>query len=121
MTYDLTACLIYLRPGAQFGTTGNDYALTEWQGPGTLPTEAECETAWPAVQAQRAADAQAAVTAATNGATIRQQALAALDANATFLALATPTAAQNAAQIKALTRQNNGLIRLVLGKLDSVG
>jgi aspartate-semialdehyde dehydrogenase len=42
----------------------------------------------------------------------------ALEANATFLALPNPTNAQNAAQVKALTRQVNGVIRLVLGALD---
>lgn len=44
----------------------------------------------------------------------------ALTVNATFLAIATPTAAQNAAQAKALTRQVNALIRLLLGALSDV-
>lgn len=44
----------------------------------------------------------------------------ALDVNSTFLALSNPTGAQNAAQAKALTRQMNGLIRLLLGQLDDV-
>lgn len=56
---------------------------------------------------------------ATNQQTILQQAAAALDSNATFLALTAPTAAQNAGQVRALTRQVNGLIRLTLRKLDS--
>jgi len=46
MTYDLHDCLLYLRPGAAFGTTDNDYALTEWKGPRPMPTEAECLAAW---------------------------------------------------------------------------
>ena len=50
--------------------------------------------------------------------TIQDQATQALTANRTFLAIATPTAAQNAAQAKALTRQMNGVLRLVLGKVD---
>jgi hypothetical protein len=49
---------------------------------------------------------------------LREQALAAHAANRTFVALNSPTNAQNAAQIKALTRQMNGVIRLLLGQLD---
>lgn len=37
--------------------------------------------------------------------------------NKTYLAIATPTTAQNAAQIKAITRQVNRLIRLALNDL----
>lgn len=42
----------------------------------------------------------------------------ALATNRTYIGLASPTAAQNVAQMKALSRQNNGLIRLLLGLLD---
>jgi hypothetical protein len=49
---------------------------------------------------------------------LRDRARAALTTNATFLALGTPTAAQNAAQVRALTRQTNALARLLLGLLD---
>lgn len=42
------------------------------------------------------------------------RARAALAGNATYLALATPTNAQNTAQVKALTRQHNALIRLIV-------
>jgi hypothetical protein len=58
-------------------------------------------------------------TADTNRTTIVEQATTALTDNATFIAIATPTTAQNAAQIKALTRQVNKLIRLAIGKLDA--
>ena len=62
-------------------------------------------------------DAQAAQS---NDATIRQQALTALADNRSFLAIASPTNAQTLAQVRALTRQANGLMRLALGKLDGV-
>lgn len=52
-------------------------------------------------------------------ATLQQKAQAALANNATFQAIGSPTNAQNAAQVQALTRQCNGIIRLLLGALDS--
>lgn len=52
-----------------------------------------------------------------NDETIRAQASGALATNRTYVA-STPTAAQTTAQVKALSRQNNGLIRLLLGLLD---
>ena len=55
----------------------------------------------------------------TNDKSLRTKARAALAANATYLALATPTAAQNAAQVKRLTQECNALIRLALGALDT--
>jgi hypothetical protein len=48
---------------------------------------------------------------------LRARALTALDANKTYLAT-TPTQAQVVAQVAALTRQTNGLIRMVLAALD---
>lgn len=76
-------------------------------------------------------DAQA--TAQVNRSTLEQRADNALVANKTaitqsqaFLAIANPTNAQNAAQVKALTQQQvvltqqmNGVIRLLLGRLDA--
>ena len=59
-------------------------------------------------------------TAVDNEMAIRERAAVALDANLTFLAITSPTNAQNAAQVKALTRQVNGLIRLTIGSLDEV-
>lgn len=63
-----------------------------------------------------AADYQNATS--NNDVTIRGRARQAIQNNRTFVGLASPTAAQNAAQIKALTRQMNGLIRLVLQETD---
>lgn len=53
-----------------------------------------------------------------NDETIRAQALTALTTNRTYVARTSPTAAQQTAQIKALSQQNNGLIRQLLGLLD---
>lgn len=50
--------------------------------------------------------------------TLEQRVRDALVANVTYLAVAAPTAAQNTAQIKSLTRQVNALIRLQLRALD---
>jgi hypothetical protein len=55
---------------------------------------------------------------AGNEVTVRDQASAALATNATFLGIASPTNAQTAAQVKALTRQVDGLIRLAVGRFD---
>lgn len=54
-----------------------------------------------------------------NAQAIAQKAEAALAANATFLALASPTQAQAVAQVQALTRQVNGLIRFLAGEFDT--
>lgn len=59
-------------------------------------------------------------TQATNQSAILTKAQTALTTNATFLAIANPTAAQVAAQAKALTRETNGLIRLLLNALTDV-
>jgi hypothetical protein len=56
----------------------------------------------------------------SNAAQIRTAAGNALDGNRTFLAIQSPTNAQVVAQVRALTRQNQGLIRLTLGLLDGV-
>ena len=79
----------------------------------TLTVPTELWTARNKTQAELDADRDAA-----NNTTIRQQANTALDNNRTYLAIATPTVAQVTAQVRALTQQMNGVIRLVLGKLD---
>jgi hypothetical protein len=55
----------------------------------------------------------------TNQQTLLQKAGNALANNATYLGLGTPTNAQVVAQVAALTRQVNALIRLTIGQLDS--
>ena len=83
-------------------------------------------------QLQAAIDAHVAVDEEGNRSTIETQAVTALQVNKTdilandaFLAITSPTNAQTLAQVKELTRQStrhakelNGLIRLVLGRLD---
>jgi len=49
---------------------------------------------------------------------IRQAAANALATNRTYIARPTPTTAQTTAQVKDLSRQNNGIIRLLLAQLD---
>lgn len=54
-----------------------------------------------------------------NAATLQQQIGNALANNIAYLAVGTPTAAQVAAQVRALTRQVTALIRLTSGLLDT--
>lgn len=53
-----------------------------------------------------------------NRATMADKMTAALAANATFLAIASPTTAQVTTQAKALTKQVDALIKLYLDQLD---
>lgn len=66
--------------------------------------------------------ANATLTATGDGAnqaTVRQNAQTAVTNNQTYLGLASPTNAQVVAQVAALTRQMNGLIKFVLGDFSS--
>jgi hypothetical protein len=51
---------------------------------------------------------------------IAANASGAIDANVTYLAIVSPTTAQVTAQVKALTRQINGVLRQALGRFDKV-
>lgn len=55
-----------------------------------------------------------------NGDQLAGRAALALAANATYLALASPTNAQVVAQVDKLTRETTTLIRLLTGQLDSL-
>lgn len=59
-------------------------------------------------------------TELANARDLQTKARSALAANAAYLALASPTAVQNTAQIKLLTRETNALIRLLLYDLADV-
>jgi hypothetical protein len=54
-----------------------------------------------------------------NRETIEERAIAALANNAAFIDLASPTNAQAVAQVKDLSRQVNGIIRILLNRLES--
>ena len=71
--------------------------------------------------AEENADADAAALAATRAANLQKIYTAMSNArtnNTTFLGIASPTNAQVVAQVQALTRQNNGLMRVVYGLLN---
>lgn len=61
------------------------------------------------------------VAAITNRTTIQTQAATALTNNRTYLAIGSPSNAQVVAQVRALTNQSQGVIRLLLNQLDAVG
>lgn len=70
------------------------------------------------IQLRAALDAHNPPDCEANRAILTDRAATALDANRTFLALASPTNAQTLAQVKTLTRECTALIRLVLDRLD---
>lgn len=56
----------------------------------------------------------------TNAAALRDKAQQALAANSAYLGMTTRTQADVAAQVVKLTRECNGIIRLLLGQFDSI-
>ena len=58
-------------------------------------------------------------TPAANQQSIQSKAQAALVNNATYLAIPSPTTAQAVAQVAALTREVNAIIRLLLNQFDT--
>ena len=69
-------------------------------------------------EAEHAARQAVEATLTGNRTTLEDRAAAALAANRTYLGLASPTAAQQRAQVAALPRQNTAVIRLLLNRLD---
>lgn len=65
------------------------------------------------------ASTAAYVVALNNKAILLAKGIAALAVNATFMALAAPTNAQTLAQVKALTKQNNAVIKLLAEDLSN--
>ncbi len=55
-----------------------------------------------------------------NKSTLQQRATDSIAANNTYLAIATPTNAQVAAQVRFLTRESSAVIRLLLNQFDAV-
>lgn len=92
----------------------DDTTYTRWDKAGRILEQRPLDQA----EQQAAAAAAAEQTRIDNATILRQQASQALAANRAFLAIATPTNAQTLAQVKALTRQNTGIIRLALNQLD---
>lgn len=58
-------------------------------------------------------------TVSANRETVVGRAQIALAANSTFLAIGAPTVPQTLAQVQLLTKECNGIIRLLLGQLDA--
>ncbi len=99
------------------GTRGIGDALTI-AGPKTITAIGATDGQ---LQAAITAAAAAFVDLEANRLTLINAAGSALAANATYLAVVTPTNAQVVAQVAALTRQVNGVIRLLLRNFTGTG
>lgn len=90
--------------------------FTSWDAGGTQTEQRPLTSAETAVLAAE----DSAILVSTNTQDLHGKARQALTANATYLAISAPTAAQNTAQVKSLTRQVNALIKLQLRDLADV-
>lgn len=84
----------------------------------TTDTDVNGNVLWQVVERSLVPGSIEAIESA-NLATIQSAAETALTNNTNYLGIASPTAAQAEAQVTALTRQVDGIIRLLLGLLDS--
>lgn len=101
--------VVDLTPGLTLEQANTQAARAVLVGQGKDTTAVDAHLANIATQITAAANLQTILTAAAN----------ALSANATYIAIASPTAPQVATQVAALTRQMNGVIRLLLNQLDA--
>ncbi len=112
---ELKACGYYrYEPADPPSTTGSQVAVRV--GPVYDPQTDTVIDTW--TVRDKTTNEVATDTARTNQTTLTAQALDALATNRAFIA-STPTNTQVVAAVKALARQNNGLIRLLLGRLDA--
>ena len=51
---DYAAVLTVIRPNSLWSMVNNDYATLDWQSDDPMPSQAECDEAWPTVQFDRA-------------------------------------------------------------------
>jgi hypothetical protein len=87
----------------------------QWLGDGVLSVEFASDL----TPAEVSAVQQRMESRNANEETLRNQAIVAMQGNRDFLNIpGTPTNAQVLAQVKALSRQSNGVIRMLLGQLD---
>lgn len=98
----------------QWDDTTRQY--TAWEPDGTVKETREYS---PAENLEADARAAVASSEATTVADLLSRARTALEANTAFLAVTSPTTAQAVAQVRALTRQVNALIRITTRALDS--
>lgn len=86
---------------------------TEWDAAGNQTVSRQLTTA----EAAELASIDAEQTQVANRTTNKAQALTALATNTTYLAIVSPTQAQAVAQVAALTRQMDGVIRFLYDQI----